>query len=105
MAKKRSGVNKSAAIREVLRQHPTMKVSEIVATLARKHITVKPQLVYFIKGTLKGKAVRATRRHAVARPNKVGMTNPIELLVDLKKLAERAGGMRNLIQLAEVLAD
>jgi len=96
-------VNKSAAIREILAANPEMKVNEVVATLAAKRIAVRPQLVYFIKGTLKRKARHTKRRGAIERAEKVGMTDPVELIVDLKKLAERAGGMRNLMRLAEVL--
>ncbi|OAI38701.1 hypothetical protein AYO40_01720 [Planctomycetaceae bacterium SCGC AG-212-D15] len=97
MAKK-SGTSKSAAIREILSKDPTTLTSEIASKLG-----VSPTLVYLVKSKMGRKSRRAKHR-AIASTNKVGMTNPVEMIVELKKLAEQIGGMKNLARLCEVLA-
>ena len=72
---------------------------------------VAPNLVYFVLGGAKGKAKRKAgqkRRASVANRksgNKTGMTDPITLILELKALAERAGGIANLKRLVDVLAE
>lgn len=106
MAKRET--NKSQAIRDLYAKNPKLPVQHAVELLARAGITVSPNLVYFVLGGLKGKAKRKTgqrRRTVAARRggDKTGMSDPVAVIVDLKVLAERAGGLANLKRLIEVL--
>lgn len=106
MAKRK--VNKSSAIRAIYADNPKMPVRLLVQELAKDGIKVAPSQVYFVLGGMKGKAKRKTgqRRRAVAARRvgeKTGMSDPVAVIVDLKALAERAGGMANLKRLIEVL--
>src|SRR5882724_1706779 len=49
MAKGKSGVNRSQAIRDAFKELPGAKAKEIVAHLKGKNITVSEQLVYQVK--------------------------------------------------------
>lgn len=62
-------VNKSAAIRDLLEQNPSIKAKEVVTTLGERGVKVAPGLVYFIKGKMKGKR---GRREATPRPGDTG---------------------------------
>jgi hypothetical protein len=101
----KSKTNKSDAIREALAQKPDAKASEVVSLLAGRGIKVSTQLVHFVKA--KGRAkVRKAKRQAVA---KVGATNGrvdvVALLGDIKALAEKAGGLKELKKYVDVLAE
>lgn len=106
MAKR--AVNKSEAIRSLYHGNPKMPVRVAVEQLAKDGIKVAPSQIYFVLGGMKGKAKRKKGRQQRAAAgagsgNKTGMTDPIALLVDLKALAQRAGGLANLKRLIEVL--
>ena len=105
MAKKTAAVNKSQAIRDVLAERPQAKTSEIVTLLGQKGIKVSDNLVYLVKA--KGKAIkrRQKRQKAMASSKQAGITNPVQLIRDVKALAERAGGLRQLKQLVEILVE
>jgi hypothetical protein len=98
MAKK----NKSAVVRELLKSHPEMSAKDIAAKAG-----VTPNLVYFLKA--KGKAkVRKAKRQAVARvaaSNTRGQMDVVALLSDIKALAEKAGGIKELKKYVDVLAE
>jgi hypothetical protein len=101
-------VNKSEAIRALYRGKPKLPVSDAVKQLAKDGISVSPNLVYFVLGGMKGKAKRkAGRKRAVpthrTSGDKTGVSVPIDVIIDLKALAVRAGGVGNLKQLLEVL--
>jgi hypothetical protein len=91
-------VNKSAAIREALEQSPKAKTKEIVAALGAKGIKVAPTLVYYIK---------SHARHAKRKARRMQFSagNPAELVVQVKRLAQAAGGYANLKQLVDAMAD
>jgi hypothetical protein len=116
MAKVRKGqageVNKSAAIRELLKQNPHVTASEVVSTLAARGIKVNPSLFYFTKGKLKG---RKGRRRKIQRQvaNVMGSngvatpTNTGDVLATIKKvkgLAAEVGGLKKLTALVEALS-
>jgi hypothetical protein len=108
MAKRK--VNKSQAVRELYAKNPKMPVRLAVETLGKQGIKVASSQVYFVLGGMKGKAKRGKGQKARTggnhkAGNKTGMTNPVELLVDLKALAERAGGIAHLKRLVDVLAE
>ncbi len=105
MAKRRpaGGVNKSAAIREVLLQNSKIPVKDLVALLAERGIKVNPNLVYLIKSKSFKRARRERRLQAVEANRKAGISNPVELIRDLRKVAEKAGGMKRLKELVDLL--
>jgi hypothetical protein len=100
-------VNKSEAIREQFQLNPKAKASEVVETLGKKGIVVKPGLVYMIKGRMVQMKSHTRKKAArVARAGqKSGMTDPVALLVKVKELAKEAGGIGNLKTLVGILAD
>ena len=106
MAKKKangSGINKSALIREILSKNPKIKVSEVVAQLAQRKIEVNPNLVYMIKSK-RGRRVRKEKRKlAVEATRTAGSAKPVQLIMAVRVVAEKAGGMR-LKQLVDLLA-
>jgi hypothetical protein len=102
--RKRNGVNKSEAIREILAHSPKSQVKEIVALLSQRGITVNPNLVYLIKSKRSQKAKRENRLAAVEANRKAGLANPVELIMEVRKVAEKAGGMRHLKELVDMLA-
>lgn len=98
-------VNKSEAVREALAQNPKAKSKEVVAQLAARGLKVDPTLVYYVRSKQK-QAQRQQKRERVAassRLNAVG--NPVELVLRVKQLAREVGGIRNLKQLVDLLAE
>jgi hypothetical protein len=104
-------VNKSAAIRDLYAKNPKMPVRLAVETLASKGIKVASSQVYFVLGGARGKAKRRTgqqRRATIANQksgNKTGMSDPVMLIMELKAMADRAGGIANIKRLVDVLAE
>ncbi len=104
MAKKKSdgkGVTQSSAIRDYLAQHPHAPSKEVVANLATKGIKVRPSSVYFIKGKLK----QQQRKELGNSMAEAGMANPVDLILNVRKLAQEAGGMTQLKKLVDALAE
>jgi hypothetical protein len=98
-------VNKSEAIREMLKANPKAKSRDIVSRLAGKGIEVKPTLVYFIKSKQRDMRRRAKRERVGAVSRRTGSSNPADLVIKVKTLALDAGGIRNLKDLVDALAD
>src|SRR5262245_53256201 len=96
--------NKSQAVRDVLTAKPDMTTKEVVAALADKGLKVKPNLVYFIKGKMKAKT---QRRKRVVRAARAASTNsdPVSLILEVKALAARSGGIGKLKELVDALAE
>jgi hypothetical protein len=107
MAKKGQNgeVNKSAAIRELYNQNPEMKVKEIISDLSGRGISVTPNLVYLIKGKLKGERTR--RRHVNRNAAKVakasGNVDAVAAILRVKALGTELGGLGNLKALVDAL--
>jgi hypothetical protein len=101
----KSGTNKSAAVREVLQKNPKTPTSEVVATLKSRGIKVSSAYVYALKSKAKAKKRKAKREQVVATSNSMGITDPVKLVSEVKILALRAGGLRHLKQLVDLLAD
>ena len=79
MAKKKSvkkkGVNKSQAIRDMMRQHPSAPPRAISESLGKQGVKVTPALVSAVKSGLKKKRRRVKKRAGrAARP--AGRTPP-----------------------------
>src|SRR5438309_5089452 len=92
------GVNKSAAVREILTKNRHTPVREIVATLAQRGITISPNLVYLIKSKAKASRRKQKRAKVLANSKDLGIANPVELILEVRHLAVKAGGMRHLKQ-------
>ncbi len=105
MAKKKSDVNKSQAIRDILAKNPKTPVQEIVATLASQGIKISNNLAYLVKNKMEAKRRKVKRQKAMAASNHAGIDNPVELIRGIKSLAEMAGGIRRLKEVVEVLAE
>jgi hypothetical protein len=101
----KSDVNKSAAVKEVFAKNPKAKVSEVVSTLAAQGIKVSDTYVYALKSKAKAKKRKEKREKAVATSNSMGVLDPVDLIREVKNLALRTGGLRNLRQLVEVLVE
>jgi outer membrane protein TolC len=54
-AKAQGEVNRSQAIRELLKENPKIKAAEAVSALAEKGIKIKVGLFYMVKGKLSGR--------------------------------------------------
>jgi hypothetical protein len=97
--------SKSAAIRTLLSANPKMSVKEVVANLANGGMKVNPNLVYFVKGRMKTHLRRQQRRQAGSGGSRGREVNPVALVRKVKALAEEVGGMTNLKQLVDLLAE
>jgi hypothetical protein len=98
-------VNKSAAIREMLARSPKAPVKEIVSLLAQKGIRVRPTMVYYVRSKQQHQQRREKRERVAATTQRAGITNPVELVLQVKSLARDAGGIGKLKQLVDVLAE
>src|SRR5579871_4272433 len=105
MAKKKSEVDKSAAVREILEKDPKTPAKEIIATLGQKGIKISEAYVYMLKGKAKAKGHKEKREKAVAASKSAGLADPVELISGIKALAAKAGGMRTLKKLVDLLAE
>jgi hypothetical protein len=112
MAKAKSEVNKSEAIREAFKALPNAKAKEIVAHLKGKGIEVSEQLVYQVKkvgkkkkpGRKPGTASQAKATFAAPAPSSkvhLGVGASIALI---KTTAEKIGGWANLKEIVDALA-
>ncbi len=98
-------VNRSQAIRDMIAQHPKAQSKDIVSLLAGNGIQVRPTLVYYIKAKLKRQRRKQRRQRMVAATQKTGKANPVELILKVKTIASDAGGIHNLKQLVDALAE
>jgi hypothetical protein len=98
-------VNKSAAVREILAKNFHTPVREIVSMLDQRGIRIHPNLVYLIKSKVRAGRRKQRRDKALANSKDLGIANPVELILEARKLATKAGGMRHLKQLVDVLAE
>jgi len=99
------GVNKSALVREVLQKDPKTPTKEVVGALGQRGVEVSPKLVYLIKSKLRHKRRRAQRARAVEASRDAGLADPVELVREVRRLAERAGGLKRLQALVDLLAE
>jgi len=97
--------NKSEAVRQMLKENPKAPVRELVADLAKKGVRVQPSLVYFIRGKQRHLDLKQRRKNAADSAKLAGIANPVELVLKAKVLAREAGGIHNLKQLIDALAE
>jgi hypothetical protein len=106
MAKKASdGTNKSAAIRELFAQNPDIQAQDVVSTLAERGIKVGTNLVYLVKGKMKGekKRRRHVNRSAAGVAAASGSTDAVKTILKVKALAKEVGGLSALKALVDAL--
>ena len=112
MAKKKSGVNKSEAIRGAFKELPDAKAKEIVAHLKTKGIDVSEQLVYQARkvskkkkrGRKPGKAPQAKAMVAAPSPSSNGRLGVGASIAVAKAAAEKVGGWATLKEIVDALA-
>ena len=98
-------VNKSQAIRDFYAGNPKADSKTVVSGLADRGVKVSPTMVYYIKSKM-GQAKRKARREKMAESSRrSGATNPVEIVLRVKDLAREVGGVKNLKQLVDLLAE
>jgi hypothetical protein len=109
MARRKNGVSKSEEIRQLLKTNPLMGAQEAVAALAAKGIEVSDNLVYFVKGKIKGRKRRKKKAQQivakVAEANNVPKSDALSTILKVKALATDVGGLKKLKALVEALSD
>lgn len=104
--KKQDGeVNKSQAIRDLLKENPEIKAGDAIAQLADKGVEIKSGLFYLVKGKTIGsrKRRRKVQRNAVAVAVSSGSTDAVATILKVRKLAQEVGGLRKLAAIVEAL--
>jgi hypothetical protein len=101
----KSDVKKSAAVKEFLAKNPKAKTSEVVSALAAQGIKVSSTYAYALKSKGKAKKRKEKREKAMATTTSMGISDPVELIRQVKELALRAGGLRHLKSLVDVLGE
>jgi hypothetical protein len=104
MAKK-NGVNKSEAIRDLLRENPGIKAKEAIDILGKQGIDIASSLFYFTKGRIRGgKGRRKKQRSQVGTVMGSNVRSDIVgTIKKVKALAEEVGGLKKLQALIEAL--
>lgn len=97
-------INKSQEIRDYFKAHRRASAQEVVSALAGQGITVTEGLVYNVKGKIRGRRKRRLAAVAVATKNsRNGAVDPVKLVQETKALAQKAGGIKKLMELLEAL--
>ena len=107
MARKKTGVNKSEEIRQVLKANPAAGAKDVVAALGGKGIHVSEGLVYFVKGHLKGRKGRKQKAEKIVAKvaATTGSGDALTTVLQVKRLAAEVGGMKKLKALVEALSE
>ena len=105
VARQPSEVNKSDAVRAILDKNPKTPVKEIVSALGAQGIKISGNYVYMLKSKMKAKRRVEKRQKAMAITAGAEVANPLDLIREVKQLAARAGGLRALKELVDVLAE
>jgi hypothetical protein len=98
-------VNKSEAVRAHLSANPGADSQSIIAALGAKGIKISPTMVYYVKSKLKLAKRKARRERVAASSRQSGAANPVEVVLRVKDLAREVGGIANLKQLVDLLAE
>jgi hypothetical protein len=108
-AKQVGEVNKSQAIRDLLKEKPDIKANDAVTALAEKGIAVKSSLFYIVKGKVAGSKKRRRKNTKAAvkmvAASTSGNGDALATIVKIKKLAAEVGGIRTLKSLVDVLSE
>jgi hypothetical protein len=98
-------VNKSQAVRDFLAGHPKADSKAVIAGLAETGVKVSPTMVYYVRSKMKQARQKEKRERVAASSRETGATNPVELVLRVKDLAREVGGIANLKQLVDLLAE
>lgn len=98
-------VNKSKAIRDLFAVEPKMDSKTVIQKLAEKGVKVSPTMVYYVRSKLKWADRKAKRDRVAASSRLTPAKNPVDLVLRVKELAREVGGIAQLKQLVDVLAD
>jgi hypothetical protein len=103
----KSELNKSEECRKLLKANPEMSVKDVVATLADRGIMVTNNLVYFVKGRIKGRKGRQKKvREVVARvATTTGQDDAVKTILKVKGWAVEVGGLKKLKALVDALSE
>jgi len=108
MAKKKSGVNKSQAIRDYVAANPTAKPNEVANALSKEGVSVTPQFVSTVKSMSKRKKGakkrpgRPGRKPGPRKASDKGVS--VESLQQAKKMADSMGGVDEAKKALDVLS-
>jgi hypothetical protein len=107
MAKQKGELSKSEEIRLLLKTNPKTPVKEIVAALDERGISVTPNLVYFIKGRMRGRRRKAKSASEGAAVAVVATNNgdAVKTILKVKGWALEVGGMKKLKGLVDALSE
>jgi hypothetical protein len=109
--KKQDGeVNKSQAIRELLKEKPGIKGKDAISELAQKGIDVKASLFYLVKGKMSGRKRRRRKNQqkAATMLTQGGAgrgSDPLTTIRKVKSLAAEVGGLRSLKAIVDILSE
>lgn len=103
----KSKPNKSQAIREHFKNNRKASAKEVVDALAKQGITVGENLVYNVKGKIKGRRKKRLKAEAVASKNvrSNSHVDPVALVKQARELAHKAGGYKKLKELLDALGN
>ena len=96
MAKKppADGANKSQAIRDLLKDQPRTKTSDVIAKLAGAGVEVSSQLVSNVRARMKGKRRKAkTKDRAEVAAKKPQTSFSLESLLEARKFIDSIGSL------------
>ena len=97
--------NRSQAVREAIAENPRATSKEIITLLGQKGIKVSATLVYYVRSKQNQQKRRQRRERVAEATRQTGTGNPVEVVQRVKILARDVGGIRNLKQLVDLLAD
>lgn len=98
-------VNKSQAIRDLLKENPKIKAREVVDTLAQQGIVIKTGLVYMVKGKMSQKRSQARKEQRAADRVATGGSDAVKTIRKVKALAEEVGGLGSLKAIVDLLSE
>jgi hypothetical protein len=96
--------SKSQAIRDMIRQHPRAKASEIVRLLGDHGVHVQPTLVYYIRSRARNKRRARKQQEAMDATKKTVTIDPVKFILKVRELATEAGGVKQLKQVVDAMA-
>jgi hypothetical protein len=117
MAKKQKQegeVNKSQAIRDLLKENPKIKANAAVAALAEQGIAIKASLFYIVKGKALGRKGRRRRNQrkavemvasASGKSGATGHNDAVATIRKVKAMAADVGGLQMLKDLVNALTE
>ncbi len=104
VAKKKSGPNKSQAIRDYLAIHPNAGPKEVCAELKKKRMKVAPALVSNVKAAIAGRKPGGKRGPKPgAKSSRGADTLSMQSLLAAKEYADSVGGVDQAISLLKAL--